>query len=123
MSEEKQIEEMAKDIDEVSEFIILGLNDAFIKVKVACERVAEKLYNAGYRKQSEWISVEERLPDKWGKYLAYRKCHFAPHVDIIRYDTNRSVWCFFDNEWGDCEVNDITHWMPLPEPPKKGGAE
>jgi hypothetical protein len=74
-------------------------------------------------KQSEWISVEERLPDKWGKYLAYRKCHFAPHVDIIRYDTNRSVWYFFDSEWGDCEVNDITHWMPLPEAPKEGGGE
>ena len=25
--------------------------------------------------KDEWISVEERLPDKHGKYLVYRKCH------------------------------------------------
>jgi DNA-binding ferritin-like protein len=51
----KQIEEMAKDIDKVSEFIVLGFDDAFIKVKVACERVAEALYEKGYRKASDVI--------------------------------------------------------------------
>lgn len=61
MCKEKQIEEMAEYIDEVSEFIIFGLNDAFAKVKLACERVAEKLYNAGYRKQieGEWIGSDQ----------------------------------------------------------------
>ena len=74
-------------------------------------------------RKSEWISVDERLPDKFGKYLVYRKSHYASYVDILAYDTNRSVWYFFDSEWGDCEVDNVTHWMPLPEAPKmKGGA-
>ena len=30
----------------------------------------EALYNAGYRKQ-EWISVDDRLPEIEGTYLAY----------------------------------------------------
>ena len=56
---EKQIEEMVKDISGVSEFAILGLNNAFIKVRVACETIAERLYNAGYRKQSEVLIIPE----------------------------------------------------------------
>jgi hypothetical protein len=86
-------------------------------------KVAEYLYNAGYRKQSEWISVDERLPDKFGKYLTYRKSHCVSYVDILDYDTNQSVWSFFDSDWGDCEVDDVTHWMPLPEAPKMKGGE
>lgn len=77
MSREKQIEEMAKDLDGVGEFTILGLNDAFIKVKVAYDRVAEKLYNAGYRKQSEgeWVKDEvgETLCSECGVRPLYRK--------------------------------------------------
>ena len=34
--------------------------------------LAEALYNAGYRKQGEWISVAERLPEKNREVLAYR---------------------------------------------------
>ena len=30
---------------------------------------ATDLYNAGYRKQIEWISVDERLPERQGYYL------------------------------------------------------
>ena len=88
------------------------------------DTTAEKMVAKGYRKQSEWISVDERLPDKFGKYLTYIKSHYSSYVDILYYDSNQSAWYFFDNEWGDCEVNDVTHWMPLPEAPKmKGGAE
>lgn len=43
MSEEKQIEEMARDIEQT------GMLDSYSR----CEIVAEDLYNAGYRKQSE----------------------------------------------------------------------
>ena len=64
---------------------------------------------------SEWISVEERLPPashdeivvwngKWsrvGKYLAASMCGD----------------CFFYTHYDDV-LHGITHWMPLPEPPK-----
>lgn len=62
MSKEKQIEEMASDIEKS------GMLDS----RSRCRIVAEELYVKGYRKQSEgeWISVEERLPpDKHGVYV------------------------------------------------------
>lgn len=74
---------------------------------------AQVLYNAGYRKQSEWISVEDRLPT-WedGKVLIY-----TPYGISITERTTSNRWK------GDCAIPKlITHWMPLPEAPK-GGAE
>lgn len=75
---------------------------------------AKACYNAGYRKQ-EWISVEDRLPDGQGHFLT---------VD----DTGYIMVAMWTNQFGwfshICKANKITHWMPLPEPPKmKGGAE
>lgn len=54
-------------------------------------------------KQPEWISVEDRLPEKNGRYLVYNQ--------KIIYITYYEAGKFF--------FNDITHWMPLLEPPKQ----
>lgn len=58
---------------------------------------------------NEWISVEDRLPDVGIDVLVcYRN-----ECDVARYsDTYR---CFFTGMYA-CE--NVTHWMPLPEPPK-----
>lgn len=75
---------------------------------------AKKLFEDGYRKQ-EWISVEDRLPT-WedGKVLIY-----TTHGISIAQRTTSGRW------QGDlAKPKWITHWMPLPQPPKmKGGAE
>ena len=77
----------------------------------------KRLYNAGYRKQS-WISVEERLPsekerrDKYGELVPFLVCE---------KDTEYPYRAFYDGTiWGDgfMKIKGITHWMPLPEPPK-----
>ena len=52
---------------------------------------------------SEWISVEDRLPDENQHVLAYRKCR-NPQVAI-----QAIVWF--------CDEDMFTHWMPLPDPP------
>jgi hypothetical protein len=64
MSKE-HIEEMAKEIGEVSEFIVLGFDDAVMKVKAVCDSIADHLYNAGYRKQSEPISCGHEKGGEW----------------------------------------------------------
>lgn len=72
----------------------------------------------GYVEQLEaqnpkWISVEERLPEK---------CEYV--LCIVRYGEdawNYELGFMLNNAWvhpGRCE-GVVTHWMPLPEPPKE----
>ena len=112
-NEKKQIEEMANELFEKSPIACLWRSDA--------EKLAEHLYNAGYRKQ-EWISVDERLPEESGRYLA---CVNVSHlaftsltiIAVMEYGKNHGFYLYSEDE-------PVTHWMPLPEAPKmKGGAE
>jgi len=64
------------------------------------------------RKQPQWISVEERLPgaeflDK--EIIVYKMNRFGGQLVYVTrfWGTHSALW------------NDITHWMPLPEPPKE----
>lgn len=60
-----------------------------------------------------WISVEERLPEKW------KHC-------LLRFKNNNDSWGGIElgylasdgKTWSDTN-HTITHWMPLPEPPKE----
>ena len=59
----------------------------------------------------EWISVKDRLPDKQGKYLCYYK--FEPDSpDVICENTYQGSGLWLS------EMDKITHWMPMPQPPK-----
>lgn len=104
-AESEQIEEMADLLCEAKEHDCKGGNDCL------CVKQAEALYNAGYRKQSGWISVDERLPNAF--------------VNVITCDRDNRVrmdfYCGKLNGWNRGEF--ITHWMPLPEAPKKKGGE
>lgn len=62
--------------------------------------------------QPKWISVDERLPDEPGEVLAcvYGRICIAWYSN--RYFETPSGMVFYA-----CE-NAVTHWMPLPEPPK-----
>jgi hypothetical protein len=59
------------------------------------------LYNAGYRKQSEWISVEERLPDKEGTYLTYTDKKSIDNIDYVLQKVSNG-----SNKVAQIEVND-----------------
>lgn len=84
---------------------------------------AEILTEKGYRKQSEWISVEERLPEKSGYYLICQKSSLWCEEIIQTARWNISSQRFRGAQAG-CFMDNVTHWMPLPEAPKmKGGAE
>ena len=63
-----------------------------------------------------WISVEDELPEE--------------HTDVLLYDRQENMFVGYRHEMefssligDDLEIDHngtITHWMPLPEPPKKG---
>jgi hypothetical protein len=76
--------------------------------------IAEQLYNEGYRKQ-EWISVEERLPETSGYYYAHLRIGLC---DVFHYSAKHKAFNAHDS-LDNCDYAiSVTHWMPLPEPPK-----
>lgn len=56
---------------------------------------------------SEWISVKDRLPEIGERVLIYSR----QTLEAIRYEGKKF------NRFG-VSVDDATHWMPLPAPPK-----
>jgi hypothetical protein len=136
MSKEKQIEE-----DELQELVIT-LSDCQHRYDKECIKAivtksplpkenkfyAKYLMEQGYHKQSEpfscghekgseWISVEERLPEKEDDYLVYTTAGFI-ETDRFSVPEDKDV----DGHW--FELDDyVTHWTPLPEAPKMKGGE
>lgn len=105
--------------------IFAKVQDAF-DVKVDKEELLKALrydrnqYEAGYRDGKadatpKWIPVSERLPEPWKWVLCYCR---AGIIEMLRYD-------HLMDEWGASTLSRVymkdyvTHWMPLPEPPKE----
>lgn len=73
----------------------------------------------------EWISVKDRLPSENGLYLTF--CNSQPEILLNNFDRGVGkfgVWWNYAPS-GDLvmryrfiEAEDVTHWMPLPDPPK-----
>lgn len=88
--------------------------------------------------QPKWISVEERLPEEmedvlilvketefYGVYKEFSKSYFCQYVG--QYDGEwYTVYCHGHRYIADtakqpnADKLEVTHWMPLPEPPKEG---
>ena len=90
------------------------------------EAVADYLLDSGVTVQ-EWISDDDRLPDETGRYLAVKK-RIAPD-ELGGNRTDIVILRFFVDDgfrmpthipdWINEEINEeVTHWMPLPNPPK-----
>lgn len=60
----------------------------------------------------QWISVKDRLPEKHGWYLMARKKTYPT-------DSGMQVCFFCHGRFMVDKKIKITHWMPLPEPPKE----
>ncbi|EGF5374419.1 DUF551 domain-containing protein [Escherichia coli] len=67
-----------------------------------------------------WISCSERMPnDKqyvwcWGKSYGWTECDTFEGY----YDWSRNKWWAVTDD-GEEPASKVTHWMPLPEPPKE----
>ena len=102
------------------------------------EPIQNKTSNALNNDAMRWISVEERLPSQDEYYLVAYKLDVIPqrwHFNVYPfsldlYNTDKfdfprkkykgkSGFYFYDSEYGYCEDSRVTHWMPLPKPPKE----
>lgn len=64
---------------------------------------------------AEWISVKDRLPTENGKYLAAIAGDKIEEPYVI-------LWWFYNGKFQDFyyfPTRYVSHWMPLPEPPKE----
>lgn len=72
-----------------------------------------------------WISVKDKLPKENGNYIIYAPDENSPVGEGLWYENVVVVaeyafggWWWYENN-DDYDITDIvTHWMPLPEPPR-----
>lgn len=102
-------------IEEMANFL---WKNTLIHTEDLCHDVAETCITEGYRKQSEWISVEERLPKRMEPVLVCVKGYLKKHIMVASEMLEEN-----GARWSACAGFTVTHWMPLPEPPKMKGGE
>ena len=68
----------------------------------------------------EWISVNDRLPEAGGYVVCIAKrnpfSRFMPMVARIE----KNGWV---NPITEQYISEVTHWMPIPQPPKGGNMQ
>ena len=105
--------------------------DYLIANGVTINRVTEDTPVADNLSPTGWIPVSERLPEDDGKYLVFEQSGGRTNTSILRFAKDarkvdrydfkgrwKNAWYEYDSEWGHYTVNSVTHWMPLPQPPK-----
>ena len=71
--------------------------------------------------------LTERLPKIYQpvlvKYLSYNDGSADPAYVAVAVLLDGNAWTWWEGALGDCDDEvkcTITHWMPLPQPPKEG---
>lgn len=77
------------------------------EVNEACRMGMEAL------ERQRWIPVSERVPEDEELVLTYKNGQF----DVQVYEKRRNGWICGGWFWS---LGTVTHWMPLPKPPKEG---
>jgi len=62
----------------------------------------------------EWIEVKDRLPEEDQRVIYWFE-HTGVHYG--KFTMTEHGACFYGP--GGWLTDDVTHWMPLPDPPKK----
>ena len=111
---EKQGEQKNTRKREIDDAYLQGICDA----KHEIEKQGKTL-DANEVTKPHWISVEDELPPMKNedgmsdKVLTHSK---GGVIYMNRYD-------YRGNTWGNPLAFNVTHWMPLPQPPKSGSSE
>lgn len=109
-------------VEILGEFLLWPSKMKNVWMPQGIEKLADHLISHGVTVQ-EWISVDDRLPDETGRYLAVKK-RIAPD-ELGGNRTDIVILRFFVDDgfrmpthipdWINGEINEeVTHWMPLP---------
>ena len=80
------------------------------------ETLAEDIYNWVGKGEpvQEWISVLDRLPEESGMYIVTANDGHAQRVSFVQWQKKNRMW----NLTGARSYWRVTHWQPMPQPPK-----
>lgn len=79
--------------------------DGIDEVNEACRMGMEAL------ERTRWIPCSERMPERPGDYQVCTKNEYYGTKNVAKRYFNGDCW---SGRW-----TNITHWMPLPEPPEE----
>ena len=70
---------------------------------------------------NEWVKLKDRMPDAYVEVLVEVDGHRGPswrnnHMLVAYMGHDGHFW---EERHKDKELIGVTHWMPLPEPPKR----
>ena len=88
------------------------------------EKIADHLIANGVTVQ-EWISVKDRLPvftEEEIERYRFLGDSFFPEFNVMILGATQPTTLYYDGEkWYDEEAHCyyVTHWQPLPQPPKE----
>jgi len=77
---------------------------------------------------SEWISVDRSKPEQGKRVLLSIACEDCPVVGYwgegrweactVNHEVSCGTYCYGGDVDGNFKTEEVTHYMPLPEPPK-----
>ena len=94
-----------------------------VTVQEDCKDCAEATQNcivklqeqiAELRSAQEWVSVKDRLPEESGMYIVTANDGHAQRVSFVQWQKRNRMW----NLTGARSYWRVTHWKPIPQPPK-----
>ena len=99
----------------ISQAIVLGrARGKSTLERIRIEAICKAVEALEKQATQEWISVDDRLPEPWKQVLIYSRYDFCESAFYIGVPGKwRVTW---NHEMLDADS--VTHWMPLPEPPK-----
>lgn len=84
-------------------------------IKKVIDGAIKEFKHQGYN-VSKWISCKEKMPDDGVNVLIYAGNRM---ISLAWYDKDMGYFYICDSDYKYNSL-DVTHWQPLPEPPKDG---
>ena len=113
---EELIEELRRPHADCNPWVLMEqAADAIEELQRQIDGWIEQERKALIKSLPRWISVEERLPETNGYYLAYVESSLFPNGYY------HNLLKFIDGDFIEDHmvIHRVTHWMPLPAPPKE----
>jgi hypothetical protein len=98
-------------------------DEAWNAAAAHAQGLRERIAELEAQRVPQWISVDDRLPEKFIEVLIcfagqFTLCATGQYTDNHRHDV--AGWCYPAENRGCTDSGDdpvVTHWMPLPLPP------